>query len=113
MPSPGWGGRRGADVPEESGVFMADGSLEPRAGRPGLRLELRLELVDVRRRHLPRRLDVTVLDPPEAERSGDVAEAVKLDRADDADIPDGLARLQEVERFPELGRAGMDDHPAR
>ena len=49
-----------------------------------------------------------VLDPPQAERAGDVAVLVEADRADDAFILDRLAVLDQAERLGELVLAGVD-----
>src|SRR5262245_36480298 len=111
-PPPRWG-RVGAGWPGKAGVSIAGPGLRAARSPTGsLGLELRLELVDVRGGHLAGRLHVAVLDPPEPERTGDVAEPIELDRADDADVPDGLALLQEAERLPELGRSRVDHRAA-
>ena len=52
--------------------------------------------------------DLAVLDPPQAERAGDVAVLVEADRADHTLVLDRLAFLDEGQRLGELLLARMD-----
>src|SRR5262245_61818758 len=70
--------------------------------------DLRLDAVHVGGGHLADRGDFAVLDPPEAERAGDVAILVEADWADHAFVLDRLAVLDELDRLGELVLAGMD-----
>src|SRR5262249_47765524 len=70
---------------------------------------LRLDGSHVGGRHLADGGDLAVLDPPQAEGTGDVAVFVELDGTDDAFVLDGLAVLDQGEGLGELVLAGMDD----
>src|SRR4051812_17657474 len=74
---------------------------------------LRLDRVDIRRRHLADRGHFTVGDLPQAEGTGDVAVLVEGDRTDDTFILDRLAVLDQLQRLGELVLAGMDDRALR
>src|SRR5262245_57621166 len=71
--------------------------------------DLHLDAVHIGGAHLADGGDFTVLDPPQAERSGDVAILIEADRADHPFILDRLAVLDELQRLGELVLAGMDD----
>src|SRR5688572_3835960 len=71
--------------------------------------DLRLDGVDVGSRHLADRGDLAILDPPQAERAGNVAILIEGDRADDTFVFDWLTVLDQLERLGESVLAGMDD----
>src|SRR5688572_17615210 len=74
----------------------------------GCLFELRLDLLHLVRAHLADRRDLAVLDPPQAERTGDVAVLVEADRADDPFVLDRFAFLDQRQCLCELFLAGMD-----
>src|SRR5262249_8056058 len=81
----------------------------PAGSRGRLFPDLRLYRVDLGGGQRADSGDLAVLDLPEAEGAGDVAEFVEADRAYDPFIFDRLALLDELQRLGELVLAGMDD----
>lgn len=71
-------------------------------------LDAGLDRLDVGGTHLADRCDLAVDDLPQAERARDIAELVKVHRADDALVANGLALGDQLQRLGKFLLARMD-----